>query len=236
MFGMLDNWQTVARRLESKFQCILVDLRNHGKSPRHADMNYPLMATDVNELIESLKLDSVMMLGHSMGGKTAMQFAFNYPEKTDRLIIVDISPKQYPPHHEAVINAIRSITPSELKDRSQAAEHFKEHLGDEAAMIQFMLKNLARKPEGGFKWKANMPVLIDHYDDLMAEVTSSETFNKPTLFIRGERSHSVLDEDWTQITSLFPDSQLITIPGAGHWVHADEPEGFIDALIAFIET
>lgn len=233
LFGMLDNWRTVANLLEDKFQCILVDLRNHGRSPHLEEMNYQIMADDLLELINALNIPSAIFIGHSMGGKVAMQFAFDHPEKVEKLIVVDISPKKYDRHHDHVIEAIESIDPSRLEKRSDAEKSLIKYLGSDQTTIQFLLKNLKRIPEGGFEWKANMPILIDHYDSLMERVDSWAGFTKPTLFIRGEKSDSVKDEDWADIQRLFADSQLVTISGAGHWVHADQPKAITEAILTF---
>lgn len=236
LFGMLDNWRTVARKLEDKYQCILVDLRNHGKSPHADEMNYKVLADDVNELIDDLQLQSPVVLGHSMGGKTAMQLALTHPESMQKIIVVDISPTRYPPHHEVILKAIESVEPSKLKERLEAEEILRSYLGDDEANIQFLLKNISRKPEGGFEWKANMPVLINQYDDLMDGIHTDAVFDKPALFIRGEHSNSLKDEDWPVIVKLFPHARLVTIANAGHWVHADQPQALIDTLMTFMES
>src|SRR5688500_8852363 len=236
LFGMLDNWRTIARALEQHYTCILVDLRNHGKSPHAGEMNYHVMAEDILELMNELGHNSTIVMGHSMGGKVAMQFSLLYPHKVNKLIVIDIAPKKYPAHHEHVIDAIQSIDPATLEERSSAEKSFRQYLQDDEATIQFLLKNLARKPKGGFEWKANMPVLIENYEALMEEIGEGAFFNKPTLFVRGEQSDSVRDEDRDQIQKLFPEAQLITIPGAGHWVHADQPGALIDALLAFMQS
>lgn len=236
LFGMLDNWRTVARILEDKFQCILVDLRNHGKSPHSDEMNYKVMSEDIMELMNTLNLPSTILMGHSMGGKVAMQFAFDHPEKVEKLIIVDISPNQYPRHHDHVIDAIESIDPAKLQNRGEAENNFRRFIEDDEATIQFLLKNLDRRHHGGFNWKANMPVIIRQYDSLMEGIKSITTFDKPTLIIRGELSNSVRNEDWADFQNLFPESQLVTIQGAGHWVHADQPKAITETILTFTET
>ncbi len=235
LFGMLDNWRSLARSLEDTYQCILVDLRNHGRSPDDAKMNYSIMADDVLELIDELKIEKPVIMGHSMGGKVAMQYAFQYPDRLSKLIVVDIAPRKYPAHHEEVISAIEAIHPQALTNRSQAEEVLRSHLGDDESTIQFLLKNISRKAEGGFEWKANMPVLISEYEALMAEVSSDMPFTKPVLYIKGAKSNSINSSDEDQISQLFPNSTLITIPNAGHWVHADQPAALLNALITFLQ-
>jgi len=234
LFGMLDNWRTIAKMLEDKFQCILVDLRNHGRSPHDDEMNYKVMAEDILALMNDLHIDHTIILGHSMGGKVAMLFSLTYPEKVDKLIVVDISPKKYPEHHQVELQAIESIDPSKINNRSEAEKALSIFLKNDNVTIQFLLKNLTRLSSGGFAWKANMSVLISKYHNLMEEIVSSLPFEKPVLFIRGEKSDSLKDEDWPEIKSLFPNAILDTISGAGHWVHADQPEALKQQLVSFL--
>jgi esterase len=235
LFGMLDNWRTIARMLEDKYQCILVDLRNHGRSPHNNEMNYRVMAEDVLELMIDLHIEHTYLMGHSMGGKVAMLFTLIHPEKVDKLIVVDIAPAKYPFHHAVEIEAIKSIHPSSLKSRNEAEDLLTQKLGSDQATIQFLMKNLSRLPDDGFEWKANMPVLIRNYDKLMAGIVASDTFDKPVLFIRGQRSNSIRDEDWPAILTLFPKASLSTIPNAGHWVHADQPDALKNEVLTFID-
>lgn len=236
LFGMLDNWLTIAKNIQDQYQCILVDLRNHGKSPHDDEMNYQIMAEDVEELMHDLNIKEAALIGHSMGGKVAMQLALSFPEAVTKLIVVDISPRQYPRHHDDVIKAIQSIDPGKIKHRSDAETSFRKHLGNDDATVQFLLKNLGRHIEGGFEWKANMPALIANYDILMQSIQSDSTFDKRTLFIRGETSNSIREEDWDQTRSFFPNAVLITIPGAGHWVHADAPKAITEAILTFLSA
>ena len=236
LFGMLDNWRSMARSLEEQYQCILADLRNHGKSPHAEEIDYNLMAEDVKEVMDHLRLETVHLWGHSMGGKVAMQLALAYPERIKTLVVIDISPRAYPPHHDNVLDAIGAIHLGEIAERSEAEQILRNHLGNDEATIQFLLKNLSRRPGGGFEWKANMPVLIREYDSFMHGISSDRSFKKPVLFVRGELSNSVKDEDWPEIQQLFQEARLVTIPGAGHWVHADKPDELKEAILAFMET
>lgn len=234
LFGSGDNWRTIARMMEPHYQSIVVDMRNHGRSPHDLEMNFNVMTDDVLELMTDLNLDKVSLLGHSMGGKVAMQFALLHPDLVEKLIVVDIAPKYYAPHHDAVIEAIESMDPKQLTDRTEAENALARFLGNDQSTIQFLMKNLSRLPEGGFEWKPNMPVIIDAYLHLIEDVTSTEPFNGPVLFIRGEKSRYILDDDIPHIKDLFPNSSLVTIPGAGHWVHADTPESFAKVVLSFL--
>jgi pimeloyl-ACP methyl ester carboxylesterase len=234
LFGMGDNWRNIARLMESQYQCIMVDLRNHGRSPHDPVMNFMVMTDDILELMNDLGLDKTTVMGHSMGGKVAMQLALNHSSKVDKLIVVDIAPKFYPPHHDAVIDAIQSFDPGTLKERSEAEDAFARVLGNNYSIIQFLMKNLTRLPHGGFEWKPNMPVIIDAYNHLVEDVTFYQPYYGPTLFVRGENSGYILDEDLGHIRELFPNLHLSTIPGAGHWVHADAPGPFTGEVLAFL--
>lgn len=234
LFGMGDNWRSIARMLEAEFQCIVVDMRNHGRSPHNPVMNFAVMTDDILELVEDLALDHPSLLGHSMGGKVAMQFALCYPEMVHKLIVVDIAPKHYPRHHDTVIEAIESVDLAMLKERADAENALARHLGNDQSTIQFLMKNLSRTPEGGFEWKANMPVIIDAYYHLMEEVTPLASFLGPVLFVKGEKSRYISMDDLPHILDLFPNAALVTIPGAGHWVHADAPQPFTRAIHDFL--
>lgn len=235
LFGSGDNWRTIARNLEADFQCIVVDMRNHGRSPHDAEMNFALMAEDILELMRELHLEKTSFIGHSMGGKVAMTFALQHPEMVEKLIVVDIAPKKYPPHHNAVIEAIESIIPEQLHDRSEAEEILAGYLGDDQSTIQFLMKNLTRLQGDHFAWKANMPVIISSYTQLVEEVAGMQTFDGPTLFIRGEKSRYILEQDLPEIEALFPQYNLKTIAGAGHWVHAEAPNAFTEMAQSFLK-
>ncbi|HEX5112360.1 MAG TPA: alpha/beta fold hydrolase, partial [Saprospiraceae bacterium] len=226
---------TIARLMETDYQCILVDLRNHGRSPHDAEMNFSVMAEDVLELMKDLDLDDTILLGHSMGGKVAMHFATTYPELTEKLIVVDIAPKAYPPHHNSVIAAIEAIDPKILQSRDEAENILRKFLGNDESTVQFIMKNLSRNPEGGFEWKPNMPGIIAAYDQLMKEVTAMHPYLGPTLFIKGENSDYLTEADLPSIHTFFPEASLVSIPGAGHWVHADSPEPFTQAVLKFLK-
>lgn len=236
LFGLGDNWRTIARLLEAQYQCILVDLRNHGRSPHDDVMNYKVMADDILELMQDLDLDDAVLLGHSMGGKVAMQFATTYPELTKKLIVVDIAPKQYPSHHDIVIDAIEAILPALLNSRDEAETILRNYLGKDESTVQFIMKNLSRKPEGGFEWKPNMPGIIAAYAELMAEVTAMHPYLGPVLFIKGEHSDYVTEKDMPVILQFFPEASLVSIPGAGHWVHADSAVPFTQTVLSFLKT
>jgi esterase len=231
LFGFSDNWQTHAKKFADYFRVILVDLRNHGHSPWSADFSYTLMAEDLHELVTDLGLDSFILLGHSMGGKVAMHYAQKYESRLEKLIVVDIGTKAYPMHHEHIIAGMHAIDPTLIKARSEAEVILRKHI-DSEGVIQFLLKNLYWKEKGVLAWRMNLPVLEREMAEILAAVPEIEVMT-PTLFIRGALSNYILNEDWRDIEELFPDSDLVTIENAGHWVHAEAQENFIDTVLSF---
>ena len=165
-----------------------------------------------------------------------MQFALTYPDRVTHLIVVDIAPREYPPHHQEVIQAIESLDPSSLNSRNDAEETLRKFLHNDEDTIQFLLKNINRLPEGGFQWKANMPGIIASYARLMEGIESERVFDKPVLFITGVQSTSVRKEDWARIHQLFPASSHVEVENAGHWVHADKPDALLDAFLLFMNS
>ncbi|PQJ36121.1 alpha/beta hydrolase [Salinibacter sp. 10B] len=233
LLGANGNWHTLSRtRFQDVATVYAVDQRNHGRSPHTDRMDYPSMAADVKRFAENHDLSSVTLLGHSMGGKTAMEAALSYPDLVDRLIVVDMAPKAYPPHHEDLLAALARIDPSEYEDREQ----IDDTLADDVpswAIRQFLLKNLKYDGEE-YEWTMNLEAIRTHYDKINAEIPSDRSYHGPTLFIRGEESGYVSDSDWPGIRDRFPTADLATVDGAGHWVHADAPTPFADIVVDFL--
>ena len=230
LFGNLDNWQTLARRWAADYTVVLVDLRNHGRSPHAEEMTYPLMAQDVAELLETLAIHRCHLLGHSMGGKVAMQAALTYPDLVERLIVVDMAPRQYGRGHDDVFAALHALDPATLSDRGEADAAMRPHMAD-AGVRQFLLKNLTRRDDAGFRWRMNLAVLDRDYAQLIAPIgTLGQTYSGPALFVRGGKSDYVRDEDWPGVLEHFPQARLATVAGAGHWVHPERP-GELEGLV-----
>ena len=235
LFGMLDNWKTLGKQLEKYFTVYLVDQRNHGKSPHTPEHSYQLMADDLKEFMLQQNISTTYLLGHSMGGKTAMQFALNYPEMVEKLIVVDMGIKRYESGHDHVFDAIHAVDLTKVHSRNDAEKMLFEFIDAEGTR-QFILKNLTRNTNGTYQWKFNPEALTNNFEtEILAPVKTGRVFDKPTLFIRGERSQYILNEDWEEIQLLFPNSNLHTIENAGHWVHADQPEKLLVAVIDFLE-
>lgn len=233
LFGSSDNWQTLAKRFSEDYTVYLVDQRNHGRSPHSIEFNYDLMVADFAELIDDVGLEKINLLGHSMGGKTAIGFAAEYPELIDKLIVVDISHKQYPMHHEQIIEGLKSINLDVIKTRGAADKKLAE-LIDNIAIRQFLLKNLYWESKGQLGWRINIPVLSNEIEKIIEEIYF-RTIDVDTLFIRGEQSNYILESDYPEIKKKFPASRIVTIKDAGHWVHAEEPELFYHTVINLLK-
>ena len=231
LFGFSDNWQTHAKKFADYFRVILVDLRNHGHSDWNDAFSYELMAEDLYELITDLRLDDIYLLGHSMGGKVAMRYAQLHPEKLQKLIVVDIGIKQYPMHHQHILAGMHAVDLEKIKVRSDAEGILKLHI-DSDGVRQFLLKNLYWKEKGQLAWRMNLDVLEKEMNNILSALPEVEVMI-PTLFIRGELSNYILDEDIPDLEDFFPDSDLITIQNSGHWVHAEAPEEFVEIVLGF---
>ena len=234
LLGAHGNWHTLSRTaFQQVAQVYAVDQRNHGRSP-HADrIDYPTLAADLRTFIDRHDLAPAYLLGHSMGGKAAMQTALSFPDRVDRLIVVDMAPRAYPPAHTALLDALARIDPQayDSRDAIDAA------LADDVPswpIRQFLLKNLDYDGEQ-YSWKMNLDAIRRHYDDINATITSDEPFDGPVLFVRGENSDYVQDEDLPAIRELFPNAELVTIDDAGHWVHADQPEALAEVVTDFLK-
>lgn len=232
LFGFSDNWQTHALKLAEYYQVILVDQRNHGHSDWAETHTYEDMAADLFELCEELQLKDFILLGHSMGGKTAMFFAGQHEELIEKLIIVDMGMKAYPPHHSDIIAGIKSLDLDKYTARSQADEDLKKSISS-YGVRQFLLKNLYWKEKGKLAWRMNVPLLEKEMPSILKEFQPGKTINIPTLFIKGALSNYILEEDWGSIEDVFIDAQLDIIKDAGHWVHAEQPDAFINAVLSF---
>lgn len=237
LFGSLDNWHSFAGRLSEYFKVFVIDQRNHGRSPHDDEFSYEVMAEDLREFMAEVNLDSATLLGHSMGGKTAMQFAFTYPQKVDKLFVVDTSLKEDAGRQIGVIDAIKALNMMDLEritDRKQADDQLMPCIKD-LTMRQFLLKNLIRSENGAFEWKVNLNAISKNYDKILSGVCGIP-FHKASIFIRGENSNHILDEDWDEIRKYFPLAELYTIPKAGHWVHTDASELFLKKILDFLNT
>lgn len=233
LFGMLDNWQTIAKKLAEDYSVFIVDQRNHGRSPHDAAFNYQLMAEDLREFLESQWIYQSHIIGHSMGGKTAMQFALTYPDMVERLVVVDIGPARNVGNHQAIYDALRSLPIAEMQSRKEAEDFLAQRI-PEPGVRQFLLKNFTRNKDGGYRWKMNLPVLHEHYEEILAAVKGDQAIDNPTLFIRGGRSDYLHPDQLPEIRQLFSAAEMYTVEEAGHWVHAEQPEELLREVQRFL--
>lgn len=233
LFGTLDNWQTLARKYAETFKVILVDQRNHGHSPHSNEMSYEVMAEDLFELMQDMEIKKTNLIGHSMGGKTAMFFAQQYAGLVNKLVVADMGIKKYPPHHDIIFESMLTMDLKVIKTRKEAEEHVRKFFND-TGTIQFLLKNLYWDDNQQLKWRMNLHVLHEKIENILAPVPQIKC-NVETLFIRGSKSNYVEDENWKEIQNIFPNSQLATL-NTGHWLHAEDPKGFYDETMKFLSN
>ncbi len=236
LFGAGDNWKSLARRFheEGGFQVHLIDQRNHGRSPHSNTWTYEAMTADLKVYCKDHELEKMTLLGHSMGGKVAMNFAIQYPALLKALIVVDIAPKSYPPHHEQILKGLSALYDTELTSRKEADKQLSEYV-ENWSVRQFLLKNLYWKEKGKLAFRMNFPVIKKNYDLVTRALPSSTTYTGPTLFIKGENSDYILHSDRDMLNTHFPKSQLLVIKDSDHWVHAEKPKEFFEGVIAFLK-
>ena len=234
LFGSLDNWMTLAKKLSTSYEVFIVDARNHGQSPKSDIFNYDVMADDLYAFLLEHQIIDPIILGHSMGGKTAMQFAINYPNKIDKLIVVDIAPKSYPVHHRTIIDGMLSLNFDIIKTRNEADEQLSCFI-PEPAVRQFLLKNIYWETKEKLAWRFNLPVINENIEKVGVELNSLSPFNKPTLFVRGETSNYITIEDYKNILNIFPKATIKSL-NCGHWIHAEKPIEFHQLLTTFLNS
>ncbi|MES2779287.1 MAG: alpha/beta fold hydrolase [Bacteroidota bacterium] len=231
--GSLDNWHTLATEWgKAGLHVWSLDMRNHGKSPHTEHHSLQLMVDDVNDFMFQHHIDNAFVLGHSMGGKVAMKFAIQYPTLCTKLIVADMAPREYRPGHDDVFDAIFQVNLDTIQTRKEAEEAMKPYLGDMGTR-QFILKSLERTEEGKYAWKFNLRTLFQDYAEVIKPITSSHIYEGDVLFLKGSLSAYIKDTDMEQIHGLFPNATLQTIEDAAHWLHADKPKEFYEAVLSF---
>lgn len=233
LFGSADNWLGIAKDLEDDYSIYLLDQRNHGESDHHEEWDYDVMADDLLEFLEEQKLEKIHLMGHSMGGKTAMKFALNHPDRVDKLVVVDIAPRYYPVHHQSILDGLNAIDLEQLDSRRSADEILAEYEPGKGTR-QFLLKSLGRNDEGKFFWKINLPVITEKIENASMAIDHPGSFDGPTLFMAGENSNYIKDRDKEDIEKYFPKSQIIRMKNAGHWIHAEQPEAVVRTVQYFL--
>lgn len=234
-FGMGDNWKSQATKLaEEGFEVHLIDQRNHGRSFHTEAFDYELLAEDLHNYIQHHNLTKVNLLGHSMGGKTVMLFATEYASLVNKLIVADISPRMYPPHHHDILAALNSVNFSEQTSRKLVDEKLAE-LIPEKGIRQFLAKNVYRKTKDELAFRFNLKSLTDNNNEVGVALPSFTVFEGETLFLRGANSGYISKEDEPLIQAHFPNSTIKTIANAGHWLHAENPTDFYNELVQFLK-
>ena len=232
--GMGDNWKTLGSNFaEEGFEVHLVDQRNHGRSFHDKDFDYELLANDLKHYCNYYKLRDIILLGHSMGGKTAMLFAANNSEYVSKLIIADIAPRFYPKHHQSILEGLSALDFSQIKSRGQADKTLSGYIS-EPSIRQFLLKNLYWKDKGELALRMNLDALIDNIDEIGEALPKFLKFEGDALFLRGDRSEYISLNDENLIKAQFPNAKIETIANAGHWLHAENPEQFFEKVLQFI--
>lgn len=233
--GMGDNWKTLGKKISKEgYQVHLVDQRNHGRSPHSSDFDYEIMAHDLVEYCEDNNLGQLYLLGHSMGGKTAMNFAVKYPKMLKKLIIADIGPKYYPLHHQDILDGLNSLNFEVLKTRGDADAALSVYVSD-AGIRMFLLKNLYWKNKEELGLRLNLDALIDNASKIGVALSDEYHYEGESLFLKGERSNYIKEEDQEMITKQFPNSVFKEISGAGHWLHAENPDDFLTQVLEFVK-
>jgi pimeloyl-ACP methyl ester carboxylesterase len=233
--GMSDNWKSYSSLYVAEgFQVHILDLRNHGKSFHSDEFNYDVMSNDVLEYCNFHILDKVSIIGHSMGGKVAMLFATTYPERMDKLVVADIGPKYYAPHHQDIFAGLNAIDFSTKPDRTSVEETLYPFIPDFGTR-QFIMKNLYWIEPGQLAFRFNLKVFNENIEVIGTKLPEDALFENPTLFIRGGNSKYILDSDLPEIEQYFPNYQLATIPNAGHWLHAENPKLFFEETARFLK-
>jgi esterase len=232
--GMSDNWKTLGKQFaKDGFQVHLIDQRNHGKSPHSDDFSYELMAEDIREYCESYKLENIILLGHSMGGKTAMLTACENEGLVDKLIVVDIAPKYYAPHHQQILKGLTALDDAKLTSRGDAEDFLKDFIPETGVRL-FLLKNLYWKTKDQLALKLNLSGLKANIENIGRALPQEATYPGSALFIKGENSDYITPEDEDDIKKYFPSAEFTEIKNAGHWVHAENMEAFYKTVIRFV--
>ncbi len=234
IFGMLDNWHNIAKELSLNHVVYTIDARNHGQSPHCDEMSFQLMAEDLITLANSLNISQFILVGHSMGGKTAMWAAHQFENHLLKLIVVDIAPKTYKAGHLPYFEALKSINWSELETRKDIDEALQKYESNMAVRL-FLAKNIERNADGKFELKCNIKAIENAYQEVVSGLAFNHEMNLESLFISGANSNYLLEEDKENILNYFPNAQFKIVSNAGHWVHAENSKEFLAKLSAFID-
>ena len=232
--GSGDNWISIARKLNFEGYTVhLIDQRNHGRSYHTENFDYQLMSNDLLKYIEYYKIKDPILIGHSMGGKTVMKFSLEFPKLVQKLFVLDISPKEYPTHHQSIMDSLESLDFNSLNTRKEINNKLKKSI-EQSALRNFLLKNIYRKDNKRFDFRFNLKSLSKNINKIGEKVDSAEKFTGEVYFFKGSRSEYIMHSDQDLIYKLFPKSKFIKIQNAGHWLHVDNPNDFLSELLSLI--
>ena len=233
LFGSLDNCRTFAKDMGNTLRVFIPDLRNHGRSPRHDVFNYPVMADDLKLFMEQQQISSAYLMGHSMGGKVAMQFAETYPRKIDKLIVADIAPRAYPPWHSYIFDALLPLDLSLFSSRKEIDRAIAPKI-ECLPLRMLLLKNVMRDKNRTFRWKIHLEAIHRNYNEIGKAPTLTRKFRQPAMFVKGGQSDYIRPEDEERIRQFYPNAQMTVIENANHWLHVDDPRAFFRAVWDFL--
>ncbi len=240
LYGSGDNWMSIAREFANKYTVYLIDQRNHGRSPHSDDMSYNILADDLLNFMNKHYIERANIIGHSMGGKTAMWFSFKYPERLNRVVVVDIAPKSYDISdtnfnvHKMIISALKSAEPETAVSRKEIENRLNRHIPNQQ-LNMFLLKNIERTDDGTYRWRININSIDKNLKNIMNGFSElNSPVKTPTLFVKGELSNYIRSEDSDTIETFFPNSEIKIVPDAGHWLHAQQPELFTKTVLEFL--
>ena len=231
--GMGDNWKTLANKFANNYEVHLVDQRNHGRSFHSDEFSVEIMVEDLWNYIEFHNLGSINLLGHSMGGKVAMLFAVKYPERLHKLLIADISPRKYPAHHQDILTALNAVDFKIQSSREEIEKILEEYI-PQFGVRQFLMKNITRVDKDTYKYRFNLKSITEDYHEITIALPSEDTYDGKTLFLRGDTSGYIGNEDEILIHKHFPNAKIVTVKNSGHWLHADNPTDFYSEVVSFL--
>ncbi len=233
LFGQLDNWNTIGKHFGEYFTTHLIDLRNHGRSFHSDDSSLAAMTQDIVNYLDANNIQKAHLLGHSLGGRIVINFAMIHQDRLDHLIVADMAPKAYQPHHNAIFKALKSVNFDEVESRKDVETILNQYI-PEVGVRQFLLKNVYNAENGKYAFRFNLPVLDKFYQEMIGQDLLQGEFDGPTLFLGGANSNYILPEDEMMIKERFPKAIIKKIANAGHWIHAENPKDFTAEILDFL--